>query len=258
MKKLIAFDLDGTLAPSKSPLTDEMVEQLTQLLSHMQVCVISGGKFEQFEKQILNSLSNEPKLLNNLHLMPTCGTRYYRFKTSSQTWQKIYSEDFSDMQKKKINDVLLETIKELNLIEQKTYGEIIEDRGSQITLSVLGQDIVDELGLEGVEIKEKWDPDNKKKNLIAKTAAPRLDEFEVRVGGLTSIDVTKPGIDKAYGMTKLMNELKLNMSDILFLGDRLQPGGNDYPVKEMGIDSIEVSSWQDTKLIIEGINLVSR
>jgi hypothetical protein len=65
MKKLIAFDLDGTLASSKSPLHDDMVLQLSELLSHKQVCVISGGKFEQFEKQILNSLSNEPKLLLN-------------------------------------------------------------------------------------------------------------------------------------------------------------------------------------------------
>jgi hypothetical protein len=258
MKKLIAFDLDGTLAPSKSPLHDDMVLQLSELLSHKQVCVISGGKFEQFQKQILNNLNIELNLLNNLHLMPTCGTRYYKFNLKTDSWDKIYSEDFTAEQRKKIIDVLVQTLKQLNLAEPKTYGEIIEDRGSQVTLSVLGQDIVDVLGLKGVEIKENWDPDNKKKNLIATTAAPLLSEFEVRVGGLTSIDVTKPGIDKAYGMRKLMDELKIDKTKILFLGDRLQPGGNDYPVKEMGIDSIEVSSWQDTKLIIEGINLVSR
>jgi HAD superfamily hydrolase (TIGR01484 family) len=238
MKKLVAFDLDGTLAPSKSQLPDEIGEQLSLLLIHKQVCVISGGKFEQFEKQILNNLNIEAKLLTNLHLMPTCGTRYYRFNLKNSSWQKIYSEDFSADQKKKIVDVLTQTLSELNLVELNTYGEIIEDRGSQITLSVLGQDIVDVLGLKGVEIKEHWDPDNKKKNLIAKTASPRLSEFEVRVGGLTSIDVTKPGIDKAYGMKKLINELKIDKSEILFLGDRLQPGGNDYPVKEMGINLV--------------------
>jgi len=253
MKKVIAFDLDGTLAPSKSPLPDRIGELLKILLEHFQICVISGGKFEQFEKQLLNNLRAEPKLLKNLHLMPTCGTRYYKFDVAKNNWQKVYAEDFSESQKKKIITVLTETLKDLGYLDKKTYGEIIEDRGSQITLSTLGQDIVDQLGDEGVRLKETWDPDNKKKNLIRDRAAPRLEEFEVRVGGLTSIDVTKPGIDKAYGMEKLMKALDINKQDILFIGDRMVEGGNDYPVKAMGIDSIEVSHWQDTGKILEAI-----
>ena len=253
MKKVIAFDLDGTLAPSKSPLPDKIGELLTILLEQFQICVISGGKFEQFEKQLLNNLHAEPKLLKNLHLMPTCGTRYYKFDVAKSNWQKIYAEDFTDSQKKKIISVLTETLKDLGYLDKKTYGEIIEDRGSQITLSTLGQDIVDQLGNDGVRLKEAWDPDNKKKDLIRDRAAPRLEEFEVRVGGLTSIDVTKPGIDKAYGMGKLMSTLSVTKDDILFIGDRLEEGGNDYPVKAMGIDSIEVSHWQDTGKILQAI-----
>jgi HAD superfamily hydrolase (TIGR01484 family) len=258
MKKVIAFDLDGTLAPSKSPLPDKIGELLTKLLEEFQVCVISGGKFEQFKKQLLNNLRAEPKLLKNLHLMPTCGTRYYKFNLSKNDWQKVYAEDFTEPEKKKIITVLSETLKDLGYLDTKTYGEIIEDRGSQITLSTLGQDIVDQLGDEGVRLKETWDPDNKKKNLIRERAAPRLEEFEVRVGGLTSIDVTKPGIDKAYGMHKLMDALRVNMDDILFIGDRLMEGGNDYPVKAMGIDSIEVSHWEDTGKILEAIIYINK
>jgi HAD superfamily hydrolase (TIGR01484 family) len=253
MKKVIVFDLDGTLAPSKSPLPDKIGELLAGLLKQFQICVISGGKFEQFKKQLLNNLHAEPKLLKNLHLMPTCGTRYYKFDLAKNDWQMVYAEDFTDSQKKKIITVLSETLEDLGYLEKKTYGEIIEDRGSQITLSTLGQDIVDQLGDEGVRLKEAWDPDNKKKNLIRDRAAPRLEEFEVRVGGLTSIDVTKPGIDKAYGMEKLMKTLGIEKSDILFIGDRLAEGGNDYPVKAMGIDSIEVSHWQDTGKILQAI-----
>jgi len=258
MKKVIAFDLDGTLAPSKSPLPYKIGELLARLLEQFQVCVISGGKFEQFEKQLLNNLHAEPKLLKNLHLMPTCGTRYYRFDLAKKNWQKIYAEDFTGPQKKKIITVLTETLKELGYLDKKTYGEIIEDRGSQITLSTLGQDIVDQLGDEGVRLKEAWDPDNQKKDLIRERAAPRLEEFEVRVGGLTSIDVTRPGIDKAYGMEKLMSTLNVAKSDILFIGDRLGEEGNDYPVKAMGIDSIEVSHWQDTAKILQSIVYICR
>lgn len=250
-RKVIAFDLDGTLAPSKSPLPDRMSRNLNELLVKYQVLVMSGGKFEQFEKQLLGNLHASPELLEKLHLMPTCGTRYYRFKKGE--WQRIYSEDFTEEQKKKITDALKKGAKELGLEEKKVYGEVIEDRGSQVTFSALGQDIVDVLGMEGVRMKEEWDPDNKKKQKMRDYVAELIPEFEVRVGGVTSIDVTKPGIDKAYGMQKLLDMLSISKKDVLFMGDRMAEGGNDYPVKAMGVDSMEVSSWEDTALVIEAI-----
>ena len=252
-RKVIVFDLDGTLAPSKSPAPDRIVAALDKLLDKYHVCVISGGKFEQFQKQLLSNLKVAPEKLEKLHLMPTCGTRYYHFDAAKNDWQKIYAEDFTEPQKKKIVSALKQTMNELDFWEKKTYGETIEDRGSQITLSTLGQDIVDELGKKGVEIKEAWDPDNIKKQEIRDCAAQLIPEFEVRVGGLTSIDVTKPGIDKAYGMEKLMAMLGIDKNEILFIGDRLAEGGNDYPVKAMGIDCMEISHWQETALAIEAI-----
>jgi phosphomannomutase len=250
MKKVIAFDLDGTLAPSKSPLPDRIGLLLTELLDTFQVCVISGGKFEQFSKQLLSNLKADSSKLEKLHLMPTCGTRYYAFDATNTKWIKVYSEDFTDSEKQKIIMILNKSLDALGYREKKVYGEVIEDRGSQITMSILGQDIVDVLGLEGVSQKEAWDPDNLKKLAIRNYAAPLLPGIEVKVGGLTSIDVTKQGVDKAYGMHKLMDALKIKKEDILFIGDRLQEGGNDYPVLEMGIDSIEISSWQETAVAI--------
>lgn len=253
MKKLIAFDLDGTLAPSKSFLHDEMAVVFDKLLDHFQVCVISGGKFGQFETQLLQGLKASPDKLQKLHLMPTCGTQYYIYDLAKQEWNQVYAENFTDAEKKKIVTTLEEGIDSLGLRESKVYGDIIEDRGSQITFSALGQDIVAELGEKGVELKEAWDPDSTKKNKLRDYVADKIPEFEVRVGGGTSIDITKPGIDKAYGMRKLMDMLKISKDDILFMGDRLQPGGNDYPVLEYGIDSIEVSDWKNTAQILNGI-----
>ena len=253
MKKLIAFDLDGTLAPSKSPAEDRMTELLRQLLDKFQVCVMSGGKFEQFEKQLISNLKADPTQLERLHIMPTCGTRYYRYNIATEDWDKIYAEDFTQTEKDKIVTALNKGFDDLGYRAKKTYGECIEDRGSQVTFSVLGQDIVDELGSKGVELKEAWDPDNKKKNKLRDYIAPLIPDFEVRVGGVTSIDVTKLGIDKAYGIKKLMEMLDIAKDDILFIGDRLQPGGNDYPVKAYGVDSLEISTWKETALAVEAI-----
>lgn len=253
MKKLIAFDLDGTLADSKSPAEARMTELLAQLLEKFEVCVISGGKFGQFEKQLLANLKASPQQLDHLHLMPTCGTQYYQYDTGKESWRQIYAENFTEAEKKKIVDALNKGFDDLGYRAEKTYGECIEDRGSQVTFSVLGQDIVDELGKEGVRQKEAWDPGNKKKLELRDYIAPLIPEFEVRVGGVTSIDVTKLGIDKAYGMKKLMEMLSISKEDILFIGDRLQEGGNDYPVKEFGIDSLEISKWQETAIAVEAI-----
>jgi HAD superfamily hydrolase (TIGR01484 family) len=223
-----------------------MAEALGGLLDHFQVCVISGGRFEQFEKQVLANLKVEPAKLERLHLMPTCGTRYYRYDVARAVWERVYAEDFTAEQKRTIIAELRSAVQQLGFDKEKTWGEQIEDRESQITFSALGQEAP-------VDAKEAWDPDMKKKLAIRDIVAPKLPDFEVRAGGTTSIDITKLGIDKAYGMEKLMSMLGISKQDILFLGDKLEEGGNDYPVKAMGIDSLEVSRWEDTALVLEGI-----
>lgn len=254
-KKLIAFDLDGTLAPSKSRFDPRMVALFDRLLAKYHVCVISGGKYELFQRQFLTQITTEPDSLERLHLMPTSGTRYYRFQNDE--WVQQYAEDFTPEQKKKIIKALEEGLEESGYKAEKTYGETIEDRDSQITLSILGQEIVAELGEEGVQIKEAWDPDGTKKLKIRDIVAAKIPEFNVRAAGATSIDVTLPGVDKAYGMQKLMDATGFKKEDILFMGDKIMPGGNDYAVEEMGIDCISVRSWEDTAYAIEGIVSVS-
>ena len=252
-KRVLAFDLDGTLAPSKSTLPPRMSAIFTEILKSFQVCVISGGKFGQFDTQLLRGLSVGAEGLTKLHIMPTCGTQYYRYEIESDNWQQVYAENFSELEKKNIIAVVNEAIDNLGYREAHPYGEIIEDRGSQITFSALGQDIVAQLGSEGVRLKEQWDPNHIKKNTLRDYIAEHLPECEVRVGGGTSIDITQPGIDKAYGMRKLIEILGIQQQDILFFGDRLQVGGNDYPVREMGITSLEVGDWEDTAARLETI-----
>lgn len=246
MKKVLAFDLDGTLAESKSAMNDHVAELLDALLDHFHVCVISGGKFGQFEKQLLANLKVEPIKLEKLHLMPTCGTRYYKYDVAKSEWEQVYAEDFTVAEKKAIIKALNEGIDTLGYREAKPWGDLIEDRGSQITFSALGQEAP-------VNAKEAWDPNNQKKTKLRDVVAELIPEFEVRAGGSTSIDITKLGIDKAYGMQKLMAMLGISKEDILFFGDRLAEGGNDYPVKAMGVDSLEVSHWQDTARSLQAI-----
>jgi len=246
MKKVLAFDLDDTLAITKTPISDKMVQVLSKILETYEVCVISGARFQQFDIQITSRLQVSPNLLTHLHLMPTCGTRYYRYDEPSGEWQMQYSEDLTDEQKQQTREVLESSARELGLWPENPAGEVIEDRGSQISFSALGQEAIP-------KDKYAWDPDGSKKLALRNLAAPLLPNLEVRAGGTTTIDVTTKGIDKAYGMKKLIEVLDITKEDILFFGDKLQEGGNDYPVKAMGIDSVEVTRWEDTVERLEEI-----
>ncbi len=246
MKKVLAFDLDDTLAVTKSPISDKMSETLARVLDEFDVCVISGGSFSQFKKQIIDKLDISPMQLRRLHLMPTCGTRYYRYDEINRDWELQYAEDLSDQQKGDIKAALEKSAKQLGLWLDHPAGDIIEDRESQITYSALGQQATP-------DDKYAWDPDGGKKATLRNLVAEQLPDLEVRVGGTTSIDVTRVGIDKAYGMHKLIDVLEISKDEILFFGDKLQEGGNDYPVKAMGIESIEVDGWEDTVGRLEAI-----
>jgi len=222
-----------------------MAEALVSLLQRLPVCIISGGRFEQFQAQVLDRLTAPEHVLRRLHLMPTSGTRYYSRQQGA--WSQVYAEDLSAEEKARITQVLEATSRTLGYWESHPWGELIEDRGSQVTYSALGQ-------AAPVDAKAAWDPDGTKKSLLVAHAAPLLPDFEVKGGGSTSIDVTRKGIDKAYGVRKLMTQLHAGPEELLFVGDRLDETGNDYPVLALGVPCVPVTSWQDTLTVIAQFN----
>ena len=242
MKKLIVFDLDGTLATSKSSLDAEMASLLHDLLGVAKVAVISGGAWSQFEKQVLSKLPQD-KSLAKLSILPTCGTEFFQY---TGTWKKLYSEDFKADEKEKIVSSLKKAIETAGFHVEKTWGEPIEDRGSQITYSALGQQAP-------LAEKEKWDPDFTKRKKIKAILDALIPEFSVRIGGATSIDITKPGIDKAYGIGKLRDILGISLKEMIYVGDALFVGGNDYPAEQAGVISIPVRGPKETKRVVEAI-----
>ena len=243
MKTLIVFDLDGTLAGSKSPLDSEMSELLHDLLLIVRVAVISGGDWPQFEKQLLSNLPHD-KTLASLSLLPTCGTKFYEY--DSAAWKKIYSEDLTTEERDKILSALKKATRSPDFKTDKLWGEQIEDRGSQITFSALGQHAP-------LEEKDKWDPDIGKRKKIKAVLDGLIPEFSVRIGGSTSIDITKPGIDKAYGIRKLRDLLSISLEEMIYVGDALYVGGNDYPAEETGVECIAVKDPDETKRAIQTI-----
>lgn len=235
---LVAFDLDDTLAPSKGAISPRIAAQLLALLEMVDVAIISGGNEDQFRSQVIAQLGDaETAAVARLHLLPTCGTRYLRHDGSDFT--PLYAHDLSDDEKSGALTALREEAERLGLWEAEPWGEILEDRGSQITFSALGQ-------RAPRDAKHAWDPDGAKREALRDAVSARLPGLEVRSGGSTSIDITRAGIDKAYGMQQLAEHTGIPLASMLFYGDRLDEGGNDYPVLALGVPSVAVEGWEDT------------
>lgn len=248
MKKVIVFDVDDTLVKSKNPLTSEMCSLLSKLLESYEVAIISGSRFEVFETNIIKPLHNKShKLLDRMHILPTCGTRYYTYDSEVKTWDIVYANDFTEKEKTHIVSVSEALTKEAGLWPTAPWGEVIEDRLSQIAVSMLGQNAP-------AEEKYNWyETHNEDAIRLRNALAEKLPDYEVRNGGTTTIDITPKGVDKAYGMQRLIDQLGVMKEEVLFIGDRLEEGGNDYPVKMMGIDCIDVDGYQSTPYVVRGI-----
>lgn len=243
--RLVAFDLDDTLAPSKSAIDPRMGDLLVALAEKVDVAIISGGQLAQFTAQVVDRLPDaSPQALSRLHLLPTCGTQYYRVTPDGIV--TVYAHALTDDEKTRALTAVEEEAKRLGVWESETWGDILEDRGSQITFSALGQ-------RAPLDAKTAWDPTGAKKNALRGAVAERIPDLEVRSGGSTSVDITQRGIDKAYGMRQLAEQTGIPLDDMLFVGDRLDPDGNDYPVLAMGVECHAVDGWEDTADYLEDL-----
>lgn len=243
MKRLVAFDLDGTLAESKQAIDPEMAGLLARLTRVAQVAVISGGDWPQFEKQLVDRLPPDARL-DRLTVMPTTGTKLYRHQDGG--WIRVYAEIFPESDREAILGALKTALDQAGLRPAHIYGEQIEDRGSQITFSALGQEAP-------LDAKAAWDPDAVKRKALKAILDPMLPDYAINIGGATSIDITRKGVDKAYAIRKLSSALGIGPGDMLFLGDAIFPGGNDYAVKAAGLDTVRVRDVEETKRVIEAI-----
>ena len=241
--RLIIFDLDGTLAESKQAITSEMAEQVAKLLTETRVAIISGGALSQFLKQVVALLPVDSNLVN-LYLLPTSGAALYEFENDN--WKKIYEERLSEKDKDIIETAMRDAVKETGLINFKdqSWGERIEYRGGQVTISALGQQAP-------IKLKKTWDPDHTKRHALRDAIAERLPKYSVSIGGVTSIDVTKKGIDKAYGIHQLCERLGIAEAESLYIGDELESGGNDEAVYKTAVQTKGVASPSDTERLIK-------
>ena len=249
MKKYdtLIFDLDGTLAVSKRPLDDEMATLLSEASNLVNIVVITGGTFNQIKKQVIGNLTPKANM-NKVYVLPASGSSMRTYNTNTDSWDIVYEHTLTKEQKELIISSIKEALSKVSFtIDPKILvGEQIEDRITQISFSALGQQ-------QPIEVKEKWDGDRKKRLEMMTFLEHLENDFDVKIGGTTTIDITLKGIDKAFGINEFYKYTGLDIDQGLFVGDQIMPEGNDFAATKTAIDICDTSGPEETMNIIHQV-----
>ena len=243
--KLLVFDLDGTLSESKQRMSADMGELLSALLKKMPVAVMSGAGWPQFQKQFFPALPPEAHV-QHLYIFPDNAAQCFVYR--GDAWKPQYDNAFTPAEREHILAELDAALKETGIDDApvRVWGERIEDRGAEIVFSGLGQQAP-------LDAKKQWDPTGEKRKRLRDSLARRLPEFSEAAGGSTSVDITRKGITKAYGINRLTELTSILISEMLYVGDALNEGGNDAVVVDTGIRTHAVFGPEETKGLIESL-----
>ena len=242
--RLIAFDIDGTITESKMSIDNEMASLLCMLLRDYDVALVSGASYVQMVEQIVERLPCESSW-GHMWLVPVSGALLYGY--TNGVWACLDSHVFTAEEDVAVRAAFAEAFVETGYRQPETlFGDVFESRGGQVTFSALGQHAP-------VAEKEAWNKTSDVRPALKKALSQRLLKYEIRSGGMTSIDVTKKGIDKAFAIENLVRFSGVPISDVVYVGDALYPGGNDETVKKSGVQTIAVTGPEDTKVLIREI-----
>jgi len=248
-KKIVIFDLDGTITESKQELSEKTAGLIFKLALQKKVAIISGASFVQFEKQFLSAwnkfFGDNVEVNKNLIILPTSGAQCYEFDSQSQKWIQVYALNFPQGVKEQVIKILGSIIESGEFeVPKEHFGEYIEDRQSEINFSALGQNAPSEK-------KKIWDPDQVKRLKIRSEIEKNISQVSVSVAGTTSIDILPLGEDKGVAVVKLIERLRIGLTEAVYVGDALYVGGNDHPVIKTGIETISVSGVNDTEVLLQ-------
>lgn len=237
----LIFDLDNTLADSFTPPTTEILNKLRLLSREVPVAVMSGAAHTRVKHDVME------------RLLPFGDSKFYMFTDSASrcyvwdgSWQELYSHHMSPEECQHIRSNIMKSIAESGIYN-----------GSAMTAQVLARDTsvaFHALQKEATQLeKREWDSTGEKRQKLARVIRRHLPDYEVMIGGKTTIDVTKNGINKAHGVEWLAKTLGLAPSDMLFVGDAFYTGGNDAIVVPTGIKILETSGPKETDNIIDDL-----
>ena len=219
--KHLFFDMDGTVTPSRSKIDPKMKELLASLPTT--IAVISGSHNDQMDFQ-MDGLPIIRMGQNGNHVIhPQDGELWFDRLTEDEKAQIMHHIDM-------VWEACDHNVPDPN--------DIIEDRGSQISLSLYGHH-ADPVA------KKTFDGDFKKRTELLQRFPFESENVEVKMGGSTCLDYFRKGKNKGFNIDRIIAHYGWDKDECIFFGDALFPGGNDETVVGV-IEAAQVQDPQDT------------
>ena len=246
MNKIYIFDVDGTLTPSRRPMTHNFEMFFYRWADKNSFYLVSGSDLQKIKEQV------PEYILSSAEGIFTCGGNKFYINDSL-----IYENNFKPPER------LLKYLDlELKFSPyKKQYGNHIEDRGSMLNFSVIGRDCNLEQRLDYFN----YDTESGERKRITGAIKRQFPELDAVIGGQISIDIAPKGNDKSQVIKEVKGNKNIPDAKYIFIGDRTMEGGNDYPLakvmKEM--DDCEVfqagepsaeDGYKTTQKILEKLN----
>ena len=234
MDRIFIFDVDGTLTPSRQPMTEEFQKFFKQWIKKNKFYLVTGSDLPKLQEQMcMYDIEAEG-------IFTCCGNQFWLPNPSVpiQSADLIYDNKFKVP--RKLNK-LLGTILS-NSIYPHRYGNHVEDRGSMVNFSIVGRDC----NQEQREKYYKWDTEKGERKIIAQAVKEKFPDLDAVIGGQISIDIYPKGNDKSQVLNVIEQERLVPPSEYIFIGDGIENYGNDYPLAEL-MDNTEICDWYHTK-----------
>ncbi len=224
MEKIYIFDVDGTLTPSRQPMTKEFQKFFKEWVKKNKFFLVTGSDLPKLQEQMCYyDIEAEG-------IFTCCGNQFWLPNPSVpiQSADLIYDNKFKVP--RKLNK-LLGTILS-NSIYPHRYGNHIEDRGSMINFSIVGRNCTQEQRDEYF----KYDNEKGERKIIANAVKEKFPELDAVIGGQISIDIYPKGKDKSQILEHIDSDFSIPFGEqqqYIFIGDRTMKGGNDYPLAKL-------------------------
>ena len=236
------FDLDDTLSAPHIAISAVMAKKLCDLLALIPVAIVSAAPFERVSRDVLENLQRT-ETFDNLYVFSENGGMCRTWGAGH--WRTMYQETLSPNERITLRTTVEEVVKHAQVLEgAPIYGERILDREAGVTLSTLG------LGAPQ-DARKAWDPERTKREVLRKELAGKLPDWNVYIGGLTSIDISRHNVSKARAVMWLAEQLHCKPADMIYVGDALYEGGNDTVVIPTGVHARSVSGPAGTETLID-------
>lgn len=226
MNKFI-FDVDGTITPSRGIIEPKFKEFFLDFVKTNDTYLVTGSDYSKTVEQLGPEICNAVKCIYNC--------------SGNDVWVRGINVKSSDW--KLPDDVKTWLVSRLTSSKfVLRTGNHIEERPGSVNFSVVGRNAT----IKERQLYVAWDNEFGERQWIATEFNHTFHDLEARVGGETGLDIYPRGNDKSQILSDFKKEDKL-----YFFGDRMEPGGNDYPLgnaielRGNGM-SVNIKYWQDT------------